>query len=459
MKNEYFSRLNCLMDPSYSLIDFSEIQSFTIDHFSQLESMKEFINNIPLIILLFDKLTSAPNLIKYVDDGWIYETVDESGEIYGINHNNISVKVSQTDKNTGRLILDMQTTKPSMLYIYASYTTSRIIELQGRWDEVTNFYPILFNGNLRLETPFEVIPILFDDRIWELDRNKNSNDFYVNRTKMQSITLIKSTFYKLYSMTFNTDNDEQLYIEILSDATVGGLLKTIFRNKVTIRLRQKLIIKDGIVDRFWSESNEILLYGTSTFTSPNYLDDLSLVWNYTDGYVSPPKISNIHSIASVNILFIDDPSLTLEEQYIDKLYRPFLLANAKKQINCDELLSKLYFPNGINLTYANDTILFQFICDDLIFTTEPYQFDLNGLVVSTDPYTIGLYINGTDHIDEVNDDGFEYEENNESKSGVIVGICMSAVVITLLGAGITVYFVNRRKERIDPEQKKLIVSK
>ncbi|OHS94473.1 hypothetical protein TRFO_11088 [Tritrichomonas foetus] len=448
VKNEFFCRYTALMDSSYSLLDFSEVSSFTIDRISQLETMKNFIQNIPLIIILFDKSNNCVKNITFIDNGWLYETTTESGIITGINHTNITLDCHYTDRLTNKLFLDMQTTKPSMIYIRADFGSKiGIIHLLGEWNKV-NFSPIILDGHVRLETQFEHIPIDFDDRLWNADRTKSNNQLYLNRTSTQSIMEIRSTFHKLYQITITNDNQNDLFIEILNDATVGGYLDSLkFNGDIKIRLKKTLSVKDVSLTSFWSESNEIYFYQRSTFETPKYLDMVYIVWNFTADHTAPSVIQNAQNIAQINVLFLDDPDTTLTETEKQYFYQPFLLADARVGTSCNELLSKLDF-NSFNLTYGNDTILFNIICDDIIFTTDPYLFNQHGVEIPKDFYSIGLYINGTDHFYE-EDINESQEEEKGTNIGLIVGFSIGAVLVTLVCAGTTVFIITRRKERID----------
>lgn len=440
-------------------LNLENMGTITLKDFSQLKEIESVASNFNAIVL---STTEKVKNLTYTSTGWRVYTSDlpENEELFikGFNHPNILLSITSMNAfgpMFGRMMnVGLETTNPFPLYI--SFSTNLIVYLLGneKWEDIEDFYPIiLVTGVVTLMLPIGVLPLNFnDDKFGTLLNRMPTRKVTIDRTSdhIQSIISVNSPFNLKYSFEIEIVNIENnLYIEINKEATIHGAATITHSDSIFIVFRDKLIMDSASSQRMWRESNSIYMYNTSTLLSPSFMDEIFIVWNCSEKERNKPSM--IESAINTNhftFQFADVSDKELSGDFEKFFDQPFQVANSIIDIDCDELVSRLTFVDGIkSFNFLNKTISFEVICTDLIYATHPVTFTLAGYQASGFPSHIALFLNRS----MKDDDGLNDKNKGKTKldPGVIVCIIIGASTVAIIVVSLSVYFIKRRKHSIE----------
>lgn len=431
-----------------SKLDLSDCPLLQLTDVMQLELIK---NNHPINGSIV--VTSSNDIIDftYTDIGWTLSINEVTGislvEIPGFLQPNICIKFSSI-KN---LTLRTTTKNPFPLFLAFDTSGTSHIYLVGEsvWENL--FQPIIIiAGVLVLHTASEIVPVNFDDNKFSeslVRSSRRSLTIDPINPRRQTLLSNNSTFILQQSMTIDTDSTRAIYFEFAKEAFIqrGSLIS----NKVNVIFGQPLYIDTDFHQRSWYESNTVFLVNNSKLSSPSFLDDITILWNYIpETKINPPALERCDQANAISFEFSNVSDINITEEELAGFNRPYRIMNAKMSasINCDTLKEKLHFTNDMRFEFGNANITFEIICEEIIFSDDPYYFTSYGLEIPPAFPMIGLFLNHSNITDEID---ITIKDASFNNPGVIAGIVIACVAGLIMIISIVVYVFSKRKIRID----------
>ena len=428
--------------------DPSNLDSFGVEYLSQLNDLVKILPNIKYVFVNSKEIL---DYIEYTDSGWIATSGTTKYDITGFHHTNFTLKITKIDSKVKRVVVNVSASNPYSMFLLFSYgvtTTANVVELVGDWS-LFEVQPIIVDGGLTIEMPFDYLPINLDDRI-QYQHQISRRSITINKTGMMSqnqIITINSPFYMdmVQDLEFSNPFEEEITvlftqpIESLHEITTTSVkrINYIFRSNMTI---------DSTINRFWSESNMIYVVKEGELNQPSFRDSVILTWDYslTSDLEQIPRVTQADSLIRAKYI-LKPQNYTITQEEIDQTKRYYLILSTTNDMTFEEILDKIEFENDtLEISFINKTLQFE-LYTTYMFEFEPDEFYENGIYESPNALMLGVYLK---RLDDPLDDGNDGMAQKGLNATEIAGIAMGAITGTLIIIVVISAIISKRKSGI-----------
>ena len=426
--------------------DPSNLNSFGVEVMAQLTNLTKII---PKVNYLFVNSKETITYIEYTDSGWKISAAT-SYFVPGFHHKNFTLRITATSSSTKKVLINVTSQNPYHMYLLFVFSmlTTNIAQLAGDWT-VFEIPPIIIDGGLMIETPYDTLPVNLDDRLiyhHQIARRLIAINKTGTISHNQVITIDSPLYMSVCtSIQFDQTSDETLNIIFTKPVERVIAISTASSRQINLILRSNMTV-DGTITRFWSESNMIHLVKDGTLNLPSMRDSIISKWDYFSGNKQKvPSITQADALIRAKYIIMPQ-NYSISQEEIDKMRRFYFILSATNDMTFEETLDKIEFENDtLALQFLNQTVHFE-LYTTYMFEFEPDEFDENGIVESLNAIMVGVYLK---RLDGPINDGIEDSNNKGLNTTEIAGIAMGAICATLIIIVIVSSVISKRKSKIN----------